>query len=83
MVYLYYLSTFSKTFIKKNETSKRSRNVAYRLKTYKILVPALHKIAILEKLSHLVHFVCTFSIAWILVVINQNIQKDSSTNFNM
>ena len=38
------------------------------------------KLQFLEKLSPLVHFGCSFSIAWIFGIIYQFIQKDSSKN---
>ena len=51
MVFWHYLSTFSKTLVK-NEVSKCMLNVAYWLKTLKILVPAFHKIVVSTKTKY-------------------------------
>ena len=52
-----------------------------------ILVSAVHKTAISRKLSPLVHFVYSLSIAWIFGIINQINQKThrkmKSTNFSV
>ena len=55
------------------------KNVANQLETLKILVPALHKIAVSTKTKSFGTFNLFFLIAWIFGIVDQIIQKHSLT----